>query len=72
MTQWDNKTFQHYYIKENSQLTGCTVKLFNKLNMEESFTGPLQLFWTDENDDFKLSQKDTQNTRSSTLLDIDI
>ena len=31
--------------------------------MEESYTGPLQLSWTDENDDFKLSQLHTYSTK---------
>ena len=62
MAQWVNETFQHF-VKETSQLTECTVKLFNKLNMEESFTGPLQLSWTEENDEFNLSQIDTHSTK---------
>ena len=31
--------------------------------MEESFTGPLQLSWTEENDEFNLSKTHTHSTK---------
>ena len=62
MAHWINETVLHFLNEEN-QLNGCADKLFGKLDMEESYTGPAQLSWTDENDDFKLSKLHTYSTK---------
>ena len=62
MAHWINETVLHFLNEEN-QLNGCANKLFGKLDMEESYTGPAQLSWTDERDDFKLSKLNTYSTK---------